>query len=161
MALETIKRWTVFDGDRNGVPCCRRAVAERTPTNDGMTVLGLIMYQKRLVFWLPCMGELAGTSPQCYWRPERLKIGLYRACMQCTTWTNTTFITDRIISSHALTTRRLAWCREIRDIGQYIRLSVCRRKEYISPAFQSKLITVTPSSLAWSRDQQKGKSESL
>jgi len=30
--LETIQRLTVFDGDRNGVPCCRRAVAERTPT---------------------------------------------------------------------------------------------------------------------------------
>ena len=32
MALETIKGRTVFNGDRNGVPCCRRAVAECAPT---------------------------------------------------------------------------------------------------------------------------------
>ena len=33
MALETIQERTVFNGDRNGVPCCRRAAAERVPVS--------------------------------------------------------------------------------------------------------------------------------
>jgi len=32
VALETISGRTVFNGDRNGVPCCWRAVAEGAPT---------------------------------------------------------------------------------------------------------------------------------
>ena len=32
MALETVSGQTVFNGGRDGIPCCRRAVAESTPT---------------------------------------------------------------------------------------------------------------------------------
>ena len=31
MSLETIQGRTIFNGSRNGIPCCRRAVAEDAP----------------------------------------------------------------------------------------------------------------------------------